>query len=143
MPPWRRTAANRTGEHGSLVECDRSRLETSLRQYYASTFDEGWDPEVEERIHARVARSMATERSIADVPRRKFRLTRVGGPHVAAVICAGAAVLAFGNWHDSQGVSRSYVPPTSAPFSGHPTNSYATSRLSLGRLGSNNLARPV
>jgi hypothetical protein len=143
MPPWRRPAVNRTESSRSLAGRDRSRLESNLRQYYASALDEGWDPEAERRIQARVARAMATERSVSDAPRRKFRLTRVGGPHVAAVVCAGAAVLAFGNWHDSQGVSHSYVPPTSAPFSGHPTNSYATTRLSLGRLGSNNLARPI
>jgi hypothetical protein len=143
MPPWRRHAVNRTEGPGSLAGRDRSRLETNLRQYYTSAFDESWDPETEGRIHARVAHAMATQRSSTDAPKRKFRVTRVGGPHVAAVVCAGAVVLAFGNWHDNQGATHSYVPPTSAPFSSHLTNSYATTRLSLGHWSTKSLARPI
>jgi hypothetical protein len=144
MPPWRRPAVNRTEKRGSLAGRDRCRLESGLRQYYASAIDECWDPETEERIHARVSRAMATQRSRSDAPRRKFRLTRVGGPHVAAVVCAGAAVIAFGNWHGAAVSSPSNLSPTSAPLNGHPTRSHATTRLSLvGNRTSNNLARPI
>ena len=64
---------------------------------------------------------------------------------MAAIVCAGAAVIAFSNLNGiGKEDSRSYVPPTSAPLSGKPTKPYANARLSMV-VGwpSNNFAKAV
>ncbi len=137
----------RTERRGSVLGRDRSRLEAGLRQYYASAFDKGWDPEAESRILARVSRAIAARRMTSRVPGRTFRIKRVTGPHVAALVCAGAAVIAFGNMNGvGRDASHSYVPPTNAPLTGQPARPYANSRLStLGDWSSSSesLARPI
>jgi hypothetical protein len=62
---------------------------------------------------------------------------------MAAIVCAGAAVIAFSNLNNiGREDSHSYVPPTSAPLSGKPTKPYANARLSLvAGWPSSNLAR--
>jgi hypothetical protein len=141
MHLWRRV----TGRRRSATGHDRSRLEAGLRQYYASAFEEGWDSEAEGRVHARVSRAIAAHRVTSPAPGRTFRIKRVTGSHVAAIVCAGAAVIAFSNLNRiGKDDSRSYVPPTSAPLSGKPAKAYANARLSMvAGWPSNNLARAV
>jgi hypothetical protein len=112
---------------------DRSQLEANLRQYYTSAVGEGWDRETEGRIHARVSRAIAAQRTEARASGGTFRLKRVMGPHVAALICAGALVIAFSGMIDGgHGGSQAQVQPTSAPLTGQPARSNGYARLSLG-----------
>jgi hypothetical protein len=54
------------------------------------------------------------------------------GPHVAAVICAGAVLLAFGGMIDGgRGGSQAQVQPTSSPRTVQPARSNANAKLSL------------
>ncbi len=110
----------------------RSQLEGDLRDYYNSAFDTGWDVEIEGRIHARVSRAIATQRTTSRVPGSIFHLKRFMGPHVAAVICAGAVLLAFGGMIDGgRGGSQAQVQPTSSPRTVQPARSNANAKLSL------------
>jgi hypothetical protein len=107
-------------------------VETDLRQYYTSTFDVGLDPEAEGRIHARVSHAIATQRMASRAPGGTFRVKRVMGPHVAAIICAGAVVIAFGGMIDGgRGGSQAQVQPTSSPITGQPARSTGNAKLSL------------
>ena len=128
---WQRLTVGRTVRHLSSLRRDRSRLESDLRAYYSSTFDAGWDAETEDRIHARVSRVIATQRTAARAPGSTFRLKRLMGPHVAAVVCAGAVVLAFGGMIDGgRGGSQAQVQPTSSPRTVRPARSHGNTQLS-------------
>jgi hypothetical protein len=120
-------------------------MEAGLRAYYASTFEEGWNSKAEARVHARVSRAIAVQRTASHAPGRTFRIKRVPASQLAAIVCAGAAVIAFSNLSSmGREDSRSYVPPTSAPLSGKPTKAYANARLSMVVVWpSNNFAKAV
>jgi hypothetical protein len=128
MGLWRRL----TVRHLSFLRGNRSRLETDLRMYYASTLEQGWDPEAEDRIHARILRAIAAQRLESRAPGGTFRLKRLAGPHVAAIVCAGAAVFAFGGMIDvGRGGPQAQVQPTSSPLRGQPARSTGNAKLSL------------
>lgn len=132
MHPWRWLTKGRSMRGGTVTGRDRSRLEAGLRQYYTSAFDEGWDPAAEGRIQARVSRAIAAQRVTLRAPGRMFRMKRVMGPHLAAIVCAGAAVLAFGGMiHAGRAGPQSQIPPTSSPVTGHSARLNVTAKLSL------------
>lgn len=125
---WRRLNARHTRSVGQ----ERSRLETDLRLYYASTIEQGWNHDTEDRVHARVARAIAAQRLESRASGGTFRLKRLAGPHVAAIVCAGAAVFAFGGMIDvGRGGSQAQIQPTSSPLTGQPARSTGNAKLSL------------
>jgi hypothetical protein len=128
MGLWQRLTVRRL----SSLRGDRSRLETDLRMYYASTLEQGWDPEAEDRVHARISRVIAAQRLESRASGSTFRLKRLAGPHVAAIVCAGAAVFAFGGMIDvGRGGSQAQIQPTSSPLRGQPARSTSNAKLSL------------
>lgn len=132
MPRWQRLTPGSIVRRRSSQRRDRSLLERDLRQYYVSTFAAGCDAESEGRIHARVTRAIAAQRTAARAPGGTFRLKRFMGPHVAAVVCAGAVVIAFGGMIDGgHGGSQAQVQPTSSPLTVRPVKSNGNARLSL------------
>jgi hypothetical protein len=110
----------------------RSEVETALRTYYGAV-SAGWDSEAEARVRARVARELAAARRAGGQPRRSLPVKATFGPHLAAVVCAVAAIFTFGTQLNLGG---SGVPgpatPATAPVKGHHARVNGPTRLSSG-----------
>ena len=128
-----------TGDSGS------SRLETDLRHYYDTLLDDIRQAAVRRRLNARVSQAITAQRLAAAASPRFHRLLRLPGPHLAAIVCAGAAIFAFGHMTAADLTpAHTSVPPTSAPLNGRVQTFNGNARLSMTsswHVGS--LARPV
>ncbi len=117
----------------------RSVLEAALRSCYDNGLAQ-WDADADTRLRARVARELAVARLERACPPASVRRKIAVGPHIAAIVCAGAAIVAFSTvLNVNDGPVSTHVTPTSGPSNPHRPAVFDISRFSSGTQTAANL----